>query len=196
MRYAMPALYLAACYASIPLMFLLGGGEGGLQPAALLLPIAAGIAGLVLVLTEGRKWPRETLLNCALAIKYGLIPFYLVGWTLTALILLIAVAPAPMLVLPIGAVATLYGYAVLLGGAPYAIAYIVRSRKEGALARGLAALCGACQFLFALDVLAVMALALRERHAVKTTVAVAVATCIGIVLPWLLMPVSPMLHLL
>ena len=78
MTYILPVLYVIVSYT----FFLLAGCFDNaikLQILSILLPFIMGIVNLIVVLTVGRKWSRKTLLNCTLIIKYGLIPFYLVG---------------------------------------------------------------------------------------------------------------------
>ena len=74
------------------------------------------------------------------------------------------------------------GYGILLGAAPYAIAYLIKSWKDGVHPKWLAVLAGICQFFFSFDVLAMMVLTLKERHRVKTTIAVFCAMCLALLL--------------
>ncbi len=77
-----------------------------------------------------KKVVREkTLLNCTLIIKYGLIPFYLIGGSITVYVTLMAFFPLPLMAL-FGLVTIVFlilGYGILLGAAPYAIAYLIKS---------------------------------------------------------------------
>ena len=66
--------------------------------------------------------------------------------------------------------------------APYAIAYLIKSCKDGVHPKWLAVLGGICQFFFSFDVLAMMILTLKERHKVKTTIAVFCAMCLALLL--------------
>ena len=89
MTYILPVLYVIVSYT----FFLLAGWFDNaveLQMLSILLPFIMGIVNLVLVLTVGRRWSRKTLLNCALIIKYGLIPFYLVGGSITVCVTMMA----------------------------------------------------------------------------------------------------------
>ena len=82
MTYILPVLYVIVSYT----FFLLAGCFDNaikLQILSILLPFIMGIVNLIVVLTVGRKWSRKTLLNCTLIIKYGLIPFYLIGGSIT-----------------------------------------------------------------------------------------------------------------
>ena len=173
MTYILPVLYVIVSYT----FFLLAGCFDNaikLQILSILLPFIMGIVNLIVVLTVGRKWSRKTLLNCTLIIKYGLIPFYLVGGSITVYVTLMAFFPLPLMALfgLVTIVFLIFGYGILLGAAPYAIAYLIKSCKDGIHPKWLAVLAGICQFFFSFDVLAMMVLTLKERHRVKTTIAV------------------------
>lgn len=183
MTYILPVLYVIVSYT----FFLLAGCFDNaikLQILSILLPFIMGIVNLIVVLTVGRKWSRKTLLNCTLIIKYGLIPFYLVGGSITVYVTLMAFFPLPLMAL-FGLVTVAFlilGYGILLGAAPYAIAYLIKSCKDGIHPKWLAVLAGICQFFFSFDVLAMMVLTLKERHRVKTTIAVFCAMCLALLL--------------
>ena len=90
MTYILPVLYVIVSYT----FFLLAvhfGNAITLQIVSILLPFIMGIVNLIVVLTVGRKWSRKTLLNCTLIIKYGLIPFFLIGGSITVYVTLIDV---------------------------------------------------------------------------------------------------------
>ena len=183
MTYILPVLYVVVSYT----FFLLVGFFDNaikLQILSILLPFIMGIVNLIVVLTVGRKWSRKTLLNCTLIIKYGLIPFYLIGGSITVYVTLMAFFPLPLMALfgLVSVVFLIFGYGILLGSAPYAIAYLVKSCKDGVHPIWLAVLGGICQFFFSFDVLAMMVLTLKERHRVKTTVAVICAICLAVLL--------------
>ena len=87
MTYIFPVLYVIVSYT----FFLLAGCFDNaikLQILSILLPFIMGIVNLIVVLTVGRKWSRKTLLNCTLIIKYGLIPFYLIGGSITVYVMM------------------------------------------------------------------------------------------------------------
>ena len=173
MTYILPVLYVIVSYT----FFLLAGffdNTMELQILSILLPFIMGIINLIVVLTAGRKWSRKTLLNCTLIIKYGLIPFYLLGGSITVYVTMMALFPLPLMALfgLVTIVFLIFGYGILLGSAPYAISYLIKSRKDGVHPKWLAILGGICQFFFSFDVLAMMVLTLKERHRVKTTLAI------------------------
>lgn len=173
MAYILPVVYVVVSYT----FFLLAGffdNTMELQILSILLPFIMGIINLIVVLTAGRKWSRKTLLNCTLIIKYGLIPFYLLGGSITVYVTMMALFPLPLMALfgLVTIVFLIFGYGILLESAPYAISYLIKSRKDGVHPKWLAILGGICQFFFSFDVLAMMVLTLKERHRVKTTLAI------------------------
>lgn len=183
MTYLFPILYLTVSYT----FFLLAGcfdNRIALQFLSLLLPFIMGIVNLIVVLTIGRKWSRKTLLNCTLIIKYGLIPFYLIGGSATIFVTLMALFPLPLMAL-FGLFTVfflMFGYGILLGAAPYSIAYLIKSYQDGIHPKWLVIVAGICQFFFSFDVLIMMVLTFKERHKVKTTIAVFCAMCLAILL--------------
>lgn len=177
MAYVLPILYLIASYTFL-LLANLFHNTVELKMIAFLLPFLIGFLNLIVVLTAGRKWSRKTLLNCTLIIKYGLIPLYLIGGCIAVSITVAALFPLPLMIF-FGIVAVallLFGYGILLGSTPYAIAYIVKSCKDGTHSKKAAILSGICQFFFVFDVVSMAVLALKERHLVKTTIVVCCGT--------------------
>lgn len=177
MAYVLPILYLIISYTFF-LFANLFHNVVEIEVITFLLPIILGIINLIVVLTAGRKWSRKTLLNCTLIIKYGLIPFYLIGGSITLGVTVMALFPLPLMLLfgLVAAVFLFYGYVILLGTAPYAIAYIVKSCKGGIHSKSAAIVSGICQFFFVFDVLSMVVLTLKERHLVKTTIGVCCGT--------------------
>lgn len=183
MAYILPVVYVVVSYT----FFLLAGffdNTMELQILSILLPFIMGIINLIVVLTAGRKWSRKTLLNCTLIIKYGLIPFYLLGGSITVYVTMMALFPLPLMALfgLVTIVFLIFGYGILLGSAPYAISYLIKSRKDGVHPKWLAILGGICQFFFSFDVLAMMILTLKERHRVKTTLAIFCAMFLAVLI--------------
>lgn len=183
MAYILPVVYVVVSYT----FFLLAGffdNTMELQIFSILLPFIMGIINLIVVLTAGKKWSRKTLLNCTLIIKYGLIPFYLLGGSITVYVTMMALFPLPLMALfgLVTIVFLIFGYGILLGSAPYAISYLIKSRKDGVHPKWLAILGGICQFFFSFDVLAMMVLTLKERHRVKTTLAIFCAMFLAVLI--------------
>ena len=133
MTYILPVLYVIVSYT----FFLLAvhfGNAITLQIVSILLPFIMGIVNLIVVLTVGRKWSRKTLLNCTLIIKYGLIPFYLIGGSITVYVTLMAFFPLPLmalfgLVTIVFLILGLFSFPVCL---IWLILWLIRRRKEAA----------------------------------------------------------------
>ena len=130
------------------------------------LPVILGVVNLIVVLAAKSKMERKQLLVCSMIIKYALIPFYLVGGLLIVLCLLLMVTPivfmvfvGPMMALILG----IYGWVILLGAAPFSVAYIVRSYKGGFHSKALLIISAIMQFLFTMDVIFITVLAVKER---------------------------------
>lgn len=143
-----------------------------MYPIMFLLPAIMGIINLIVVLTVGKNCTRKTLLNCTLIIKYGLMPFYLIAGFFITTVLLSGILPIPFLVI-FGMATVLFllmCYVFLLGTVPFAMAYIIKARKEGVLSTPGAVISGICQFLFLVDLVSMIVLTIKERHLVKTTI--------------------------
>lgn len=183
MYYLVPILYVVSTYAFCLLLYLCDNAER-VKQYAFFIPFVMGIINFIIVITVGRKWSKKTLLNCALIIKYGLIPFYLIGGCLTALVMLLTIFPLPLMVVfgLVAIVFLIYGYGILLGGAPYSIAYIIKACKAGSSSKAIAVPSAICQFIFSLDVITMMILTLKEKHLVKTTIFIFIAICISLLL--------------
>ncbi len=186
MSYILPIFHVLFSYG---FLFFLGTAFklSGFSFLPFFLPLILDIIHLIVVLTVGRNWSRKTLLNCTLIIKYGLIPFYLIGSVLTFASVITAFFPLPFMIF-FGIIAVFlvcFGYAALLGGAPYAIAYILSARKERIHSKTTSVLCGICQFFFLFDVLSIIALTLKEHHLRKTTIVLCCVVTLAI-LCWIL----------
>ncbi len=184
MNYILPVAYVIVSYTFIFIMNYFNHFKDGMWILGALLPFVMGIVNLIVVLTAGRKWPRKTLLSCTLIIKYSLIPIYLFGGGMTIIFALLALVPMLGMALNgvIAVISLIYGYGILLGSAPYAIAYLIKSNRDGINSKCSVLLCGICQFIFSLDVLTIMVMSLKERHRAKTTIAVFAGMCIVILL--------------
>lgn len=142
------------------------------------LPGLFGIANLVIVIAGKNKITREQLLNCALIIKYSLIPFYIVGGLCIVAALLMSFIPVPFMIF-FGPAVAVVGWFAMLGAAPYSIAYLVRSYKEGVHSKAMVIVAGILQFFFTVDVISMMVLALKEKKCIKTTITILVLLVIG-----------------
>ena len=138
----------------------------------LCLPIILCVANYIIMVTIGKKVDRKTLLNCAVLVKYGLIPFYILGTILILMFLLFSFTPVPFMIF-VGPymifVLSVIGWVILIGSAPFAIAYIMKSHKEGIHGKALSIITGILQFVFAFDVISIMILTVKEKRWKKLT---------------------------
>ena len=90
--YILAVLYVAAVYL-FPVIF--GGmsqnttGEQDISIWPLLIPFAFGLINLFVVIGGRNRIERVQLLNCAVFIKYALIPFYIIGGLCIAVMILL-----------------------------------------------------------------------------------------------------------
>lgn len=141
---------------------------------SLLIPLVLGIINLIVVIVGKNKIDRVQLLNCVVIIKYALIPFYIIGGLCVTIALLLMFTPVVIMIFIGPAVAVIFstlGWIAMVGTAPYSIAYIAKSCKQGIHGKVLSIAAGICQFFFTVDVISIMILALKEKRCVKITVA-------------------------
>ena len=122
--------------------------------------------------TVGKKVNQKTLLNCTVLVKYGLIPFYILGTALILMFLLFSFIPVPFMIFVgpyMAIILSVVGWLILIGSAPFSIVYIMKSYKEGIHGKALSIVSGILQFFFALDVLSIMFLTLKEKRWKKLT---------------------------
>lgn len=186
--YTVPILYLVSLYACPILIMAFDleivnydtGDSSGLL--LLQIPVCLAIANIVAAAVGRRNESRAFLLNSAVLLKYGLIPFYLVGGLLVALAALSSLIPVPFMIFVGPTIAMSFsfiGWLLMLSGSAYSLAYLKASRRAGALPATLATLSTVLQFFFVADVIDVMVLTWREGRWRKATVAVAIV--IGLV---------------
>lgn len=183
--YILPALYVIVAYGFGLLAYRLPGMElekhmgEQLATAVWILPLTMGVINLIVVLGFGKRISREQLLHCTLLIKYALIPLYLVGGLGVVLFFALAFVPLPFMIMigPVLAIGLcVLGWMILVGAAPFSIAYLVRARQEGVHGTFSVILAGIFQFFFALDVISMMVLAVKEKKWVKVTMVVILLT--------------------
>ena len=179
--YTLAILYVIMIYAFPAAFFLLGerdeNGEAAGAGAgwALLIPGVFALINLIAVRLFGN-------LNCAVIIKYCLIPFYIAGGFCIAAAILLTFTPVVIMIFVGPAIAvsfTVLGYISLLGSAPFSLTYISRSKKEGVHGGLLCVAASVMQFFFAGDVISVMILALKEKRCIRSTVAMIAVLIIG-----------------
>ena len=138
----------------------------------LFLPIILCVINYIMMFTIGKKVNQKTLLNCTVLVKYGLIPFYILGTVLILGFLLFSFIPVPFMIFVgpyMAIVLSVIGWLILIGSAPFSIAYIIKSYKEGIHGKALSIITGILQFSFVFDVVSIMILALKEKRWKKLT---------------------------
>lgn len=179
--YLLAIAYVIVIYTILVSFIVLDDDE--IRIGVLWLPILAGLLNLILVMVLRKRLSREELLNCAIIVKYCLIPFYMLGGLGVLGVLILSVIPVPfMIFMGLAAVLMLvYGWIVIICSAPFSIAYIAASYKEGRHNKILLVIAGIMQFFFTVDVLSIMFLVIKENKWVKTSIAVIVLFIVCIV---------------
>ena len=75
--YLLAIAYVIVIYTILVSFIVLDDDE--IRIGVLWLPILAGLLNLILVMVLRKRLSREELLNCAIIVKYCLIPFYMLG---------------------------------------------------------------------------------------------------------------------
>ena len=179
--YLLAIAYVIVIYTILVSFIVLDDDE--IRIGVLWLPILAGLLNLILVTVFRKRISREELLNCAIIVKYCLIPFYMLGGLGVLGVLILSVIPVPfMIFMGLAAVLMLvYGWIVIICSAPFSIAYIAASYKEGRHNKILLVIAGIMQFFFTVDVISIMFLVIKENKWVKTSIAVIVLFIVCIV---------------
>jgi hypothetical protein len=149
------------------------------------LPIIGGLINLLVVILFKNKIGKTRLLNCAILIKYTLIPFYFIGGLAIAIALLLMFTPIVimMFVGPMVAIVfSVLGWLAMVGAAPFSIGYIGMSYRDGTHGKFQSVLTGILQFFFTVDVISIMILALKEKRFVKVTIALLIILMLAIVI--------------
>lgn len=138
----------------------------------LFLPIILCILNYIIIFTMGKKVNHNTLLNSTILVKYGLIPFYILGTIIILIFLLFSFIPVPFMIFVgpyVSLIFSVIGWLILIGSAPFSIAYIIKSYKEGIHGKTLSIITGILQFFFVFDVISIMILTLKEKRWRKLT---------------------------
>lgn len=186
--YILAGLYTFAIYMFPVIYFAVNRkveNENSLQMWPLGLPIIWGMINLLVVIKFKNRIGRIRLLNCAILIKYTLIPFYFIGGLAIAIALLLMFTPVVIMVFVgpmVAIVFSILGWIAMVGAAPFSIGYIRMSYKEGTHGKFLSVLAGIFQFFFTVDVLSIMILALKEKQCIKVTIALLIILILAIVI--------------
>ncbi|MCB7305609.1 ABC transporter permease [Bariatricus massiliensis] len=185
--YVLGALYVVAAYTFIFLAAYIS--EIGLNEKSgvisqwiiWLWPIILGIVNLAAMLITGKKCDRNQLLNCVILIKYGMIPFYIIGGGCVFLFLVFSFIPVPFMIFVgpyMAMVLCICGWLIMVGTAPITLAYIIKSYKEGLHGIISSVIAGVAQFFFIFDVLSIMVMAVKEGRWKKLTITIIILVLI------------------
>lgn len=178
-------LYVLLSYAS-PFIWLELAGEDApsIIYLALAIPFFFGIINSIYIRINFQKISRITLLRCAIIIKYLLIPMYIVGGLMIALLFLLTFTPVVIMIF-VGpymiAMLSVYGYLTMLGGNAFSLAYIRKAKAEGVHGVFLSTIGKIFQFFFSVDVVSLVILSLKEKKFIGATVTVIVLLVLGFI---------------
>lgn len=130
----------------------------------LAIPFFLGIFNAVYIKINFEKISRSTLLRSAILIKYLLIPMYIVGGFMIIVSLVFMVLPFLFIGVFFAFLLSVYGYATMLGGDAFSLAYIKKARLKGVHSTLLSRIGMILQFFFSLDVISLAVLSLKEKN--------------------------------
>lgn len=148
-----------------------------------------GILNIIVAAKCCKPEYRHIMLNCAVLVKYALIPFFVIGGIFVIATFLLALMPVPFMLFFGPAMALILcaiGWLILALGAPYTISYLCLSQKAGFRSSTTAVLHSILQFFFFIDVFDVMYLTFKEGKWKKLTITLLILLLIAIVLVFLL----------
>ncbi len=173
--YAAPALFYAV-------ITFLPDFLKGLAYIILFLPVALAVINVIYIKKNFNELSRDVLLRGALIVKYVLIPFYIVGGINVALFALMMFTPVVFMVFlspVIIGVLCFFGWIYLVGGTVFSLAYIIKAKKEKAHGTVLSVIGGIMQFFFAMDVISLMILSIKDKKYIPVTITLILVTVIG-----------------
>lgn len=140
--------------------------DGELTIIPLFLPIMFGAINLLMVIVGKENISTKQLINCALWVKCALIPFFVLGSICIVISIMMTFIPVVFMVL-VGPLIALFlaffGWTVVVGSAPFAIAYLVRLCKQGTYGKVLTIILSVLQFFFITDLVSVIIMAIKNR---------------------------------
>lgn len=159
-------------------------GLDAIQTAVLFFPLILTIVNTVIAILCSRKIDRRYFLGASLIIKYGLIPYFIVGGLLIAIFFLLIFTPVVIMIFvspPIIIALSVIGWISMSESAPFMIVYFVKAAKEGALSGkktgmkgGIAfAIVGSImQMFFCLDVVSAVIACFKEKRYTKLSIVI------------------------
>lgn len=176
------------------LFSLVGNGSSSVPFIFFLFPLFLTIANIVISIVYRRRIDRRYFLGASIILKYGLIPYFIVGGLLIVIFFLLIFTPVVIMVFvspPIIITLLFLGWCSMSESAPFMIVYFVNAAKEAAktgkksLKVGgvlFAVFGGIMQMFFCLDVLAAEIACYKERrHVILTTIVIVLPIVIFVV---------------
>lgn len=172
----------------------LGNSSSGVPLVFFLTPLVLTSVNIAVAIVFRRKIDRRYFLGAAIILKYGLIPYFIVGGLLIVIFFLLIFTPVVIMVFvspPIIIALLVIGWFSMSESAPFMIVYFVNSAKASA-ATGkkshkvggiiYAVIGGVMQMFFCLDVLAAEIACYKERrHVILTTIVIVLPIVIFVV---------------
>ena len=159
-------------------------GISRVQGLSLFFPLVITIANTVIAILSYNKIDRRYLLGASLIYKYGLIPYFVAGGLLIAILFLLIFTPVVIMIFvspPIIIVLSIIGWVSLSESAPLMVVYFIKAGKEGVfkgrkLGRAgniaYSVLGSVMQMFFCLDVAAAVIACFKEKRHIKLTIVV------------------------
>lgn len=144
---------------------------------ALIILAVLCLANIIVPIIFAKRIDRTALLNGAMIVKCGLIPFYIMGGGLILMVLMLSFIPLPFMIFLAPGMAFMLGvigWLILAFSAPYSIAYFVMAAKQKKCQTYVAVIVSILQFIFALDVVSLFCMSLMERKWMKLIISLAV----------------------
>lgn len=132
----------------------------------LAIPVLLLVINLILSITM-KQTERRVLLNAVRIMKYALIPFYVVGGIIIAVLVILTFSPVVFMIFigPIViAVLVAMGWVSMVGSAPFMISYLKKTHREGRNGKPFTVVMTILQFFLGLDVVGTIICALKEKH--------------------------------
>ena len=157
--YILAISYVVSVYMAIVLYCILCDyvePESGVMFYPFIVPVILGVVNYIYVFVNKEKIGRIPLLNCAILVKYTMIPVYLMGALIIAVCLLMMISPVIIMMFigpTVAIILSIVGWVYMMGAAPYSLAYISLSKKEEVHGKILSNIATVMQFFFTLDVI-------------------------------------------
>lgn len=160
----------------------------------LAIPLLLLIANIVIAVMFRKRLDRRYFLNTAVLIKYGLIPFYLLGGCVIAIFALLTFTPVVIMIfigpMVVGTLSVM-GWISMIGSSPLAFVYLHSSVKDQNNGKVFAVIIGIMQFFFGLDVLGIVISVFKEKKFIKLTIGIILGFVLVILglLAWLVITI-------